>query len=69
MKRKLQEYFKAGVLIVWYVDPKNRTSKVYSSPRKGKLIQEHEALEGGSVLPGFSLPLRKLFARADRKGR
>jgi Uma2 family endonuclease len=69
MKRKLQEYFKAGVLVVWYVDPKNRTAKVYSSPRKGKLIQEHEALDGGSVLPGFSLPLRKLFARADRKGR
>jgi Uma2 family endonuclease len=66
MKRKLREYFQAGTQLVWLVDPKARTVRVYTSPRKSKLITEDQTLDGGDVLPGFQLPLRKLFARAGR---
>jgi Uma2 family endonuclease len=70
MGRKLREYFKAGTKLAWLVDPKNRAVRVYTSPRKFKLMTEEETLDGGDVLPGFHLPLRKLFARAGRrKGR
>jgi len=61
MNRKLGEYFRAGVDLVWVVDPKKRVAQVYTSPRRSKLITEHESLDGGSVLPGFVLPLRELF--------
>jgi Uma2 family endonuclease len=66
MERKLREYFEAGTQLVWVVDPKARTVRVCTNPRKSKLITEDQTLDGGDVLPGFRLPLRKLFARAGR---
>jgi Uma2 family endonuclease len=65
MTRKLQEYFAHGVRLVWYVDPRTRTARVHSSPDESTLIQETDALEGETVLPGFSLPLDELFAAAE----
>jgi Uma2 family endonuclease len=69
MQRKLREYFQAGSRLVWYVDPENRTVRVYTSPRKSRLLTEEDTLDGGKVLPGFSLPIKKWFARASRKPR
>src|SRR5262249_47090624 len=31
MKRKRKEYFKAGVRLVWIIDPKRRTVEIYTS--------------------------------------
>jgi Uma2 family endonuclease len=67
MKRKLREYFKAGTTLAWLVDPKTRTVRVYTAPRKFRLLTEDQTLDGGEVLPGFRLPLRKLFDRAGRR--
>ncbi len=66
MKRKLSEYFEAGTQLVWLVDPKAHTVRVYTSPRKSKLITEDQTLDGDNLLPGFQLSLRKLFDRASR---
>jgi len=65
MERKLQDYFDAGVLLVWFVDPRKRTVKVYTSPDQFTLLRQNQTLDGGAVLPGFSLPLRELFAELD----
>jgi Uma2 family endonuclease len=67
MERKLQDYFQAGVRIVWLVDPKTQAAEVYTSPKKVQRIGKGESLDGGKVLPGFVLPLKKLFARGKRK--
>ena len=67
MDRKLREYFRAGSHLVWYVNPKTRSVRVYTSPRKSRLVTEDQTLDGADVLPGFVLPLRKLFARAGRR--
>jgi Uma2 family endonuclease len=67
MTRKLQEYFDAGVRLVWFVDPRSRTVTVYTSPAKSRRVTEEQTLDGGKVLPGFSLPLRTLFARAGKR--
>jgi Uma2 family endonuclease len=67
MRRKLGEYFKAGVRIVWLIDPATRSAEVYSSPRKKKTITVDQEIDGGAVLPGFRLSLRELFTRAGRK--
>ncbi len=69
MERKLREYFRVGVRLVWYIDPKDRTATVYTSPSRARKLTEGQALTGGKVLPGFSLPLRDLFARAERRPR
>jgi Uma2 family endonuclease len=63
MRRKLKEYFLTGVELVWFVDPARRTVQVYTSPDESHTVREDEKLDGGNVLPGFKLPMRKLFAR------
>jgi len=66
MTRKLDEYFRAGVLQVWYVDPKRRTVRVYADRNHSIVLGEDDHLEGGDVLPGFSLSIRDWFAEAER---
>ena len=63
MNRKLDEYFQAGVQLVWFVFPKKRTVRVYTSPDSSTLFAEGESLDGGDVLPGLKLPLVDIFAR------
>jgi Uma2 family endonuclease len=65
MSRKLDDYFDAGVRLVWFVDPRKRTVEVFSGKKSSKLLQEHETLTGGKVLPGFSLPLKEFFADVE----
>jgi len=67
MARKRQEYFAAGGALVWEVNPQTRTVSVYSAPDRFVTLREADALDGGDVLPGFSLRLSELFAELDRQ--
>lgn len=62
MERKLKEYFLSEVTLVWFVDPKARTVRVYTSPDEVIELTEADTLDGGDVLPGFSVPVARLFA-------
>jgi Uma2 family endonuclease len=62
MTRKLDEYFQAGVRLVWLVYPKKKTVEVYTAPLDKRVLRQDETLDGGDVLPGFSLALAKYFA-------
>jgi Uma2 family endonuclease len=66
MSRKLREYFKVGVRLVWFIDPAKQTATVYTSPVRSKVISRDGTLDGGKVLPGFELPVAKLFQRLKR---
>jgi Uma2 family endonuclease len=65
MQRKLGAYFKYGVRLVWFVDPKKRTVEVFTSPKTKVVLKENQILTGGDLLPGFKLKLRELFAELD----
>jgi Uma2 family endonuclease len=65
MSRKLDDYFDAGVRLVWFVDPRKRTVAVFTTKKLSKLLREHETVTGGKVLLGFSLPLKELFAELE----
>jgi Uma2 family endonuclease len=65
MDRKLREYFEAGVRLVWMVDPRKRTVRVYTAVDQSVLVKEDQSLDGGAVLPGFILPLCELFAEDE----
>jgi Uma2 family endonuclease len=62
MERKLVEYFRAGVQVVWYVDPTRRSVRVYTGPDRPITLTEEHTLDGGDRPAGFRLPLRQLFA-------
>jgi Uma2 family endonuclease len=64
--RKLRDYFVAGVELAWVIDPKTQTAKSYTSPDEVTQIGKTGSLGGGSVLPGFRLPLKQLFASLRR---
>ena len=66
MRRKVREYFDAGVGLVWLIDPKKRAARVYTAPHRSVRILEGQSLDGGNVLPGFSIGLADLFRRIPR---
>ena len=68
MERKRREYFAAGTVLVWMVDPDSRTVTVYTSKTEFRTLSEADVLDGGAVLPGFTVELRTLFAELDRVG-
>jgi len=68
MARKRREYFRAGVELLWVVDPNARTLEVFSDPDRSTLLGASQSLDGGTVLPGFVLSLGALFAELDRHG-
>jgi len=65
MNRKLRDYFQAGVQMIWYIEPKARTARAYTTASEWTEIGSDGSLLGGAVLPGFALPLGKLFARVE----
>ena len=68
MARKRQDYFAAGVQVVWQVDPNTRTVEVFTAPDQSMVLHEAQTLAGGTVLPDFTLPLQELFGELDRQG-
>jgi Uma2 family endonuclease len=68
MELKREDYFKAGVRLVWEVDPNDRAIAVYTSPTDVTDLTAADTLTGDPVLPGFTLPLAELFAELDRQG-
>ncbi len=62
MQRKLNDYFTAGVRLVWYIDPQDKTCRIYTSPDNCETLGESGTLDGDDVLPGFTLKLTDLFA-------
>lgn len=58
---KVNEYLDAGSRLVWVVDPERRTATVFGPGAKPRHLDAAGMLDGGEVLPGFSLSLAKLF--------
>ena len=63
MERKVRDYFFAGCTLVWLVDPVRRVVRVFTAPDVEVVMTESETLEGGTVLPGLSLPVARIFER------
>jgi Uma2 family endonuclease len=64
MARKMADLFSAGTREVWLIQPKTQTAEIYTSPTAKRKIPKSATLEGGTILPGFHLPLADLFTRA-----
>jgi Uma2 family endonuclease len=65
IRRKRDDYFTRGTQLVWIIDPRVRTVEVFTAPTVSTLLQQTDTLDGGTVLPGFTLPLQQLFAVLD----
>jgi len=56
---KVADYLRAGVVLVWVLYPRKRA--IVHTAQGETLIGLQGALDGGEVLPGFSLPLARIF--------
>jgi Uma2 family endonuclease len=67
MDGKLDDYFGAGVRLVWFVEPRKKTVQVFTAKDTSTLLDENATLTGGDVLAGFSLPLKSFFTKPKRQ--
>jgi Uma2 family endonuclease len=59
---KLRDYFSAGVLVVWLVDPGLRRVLVYRSMVNVTALDSSQTLSDEDILPGFGVPVSDLFS-------
>lgn len=65
MQRKLLDYFESGVGLVWYLDPVRRVVSVYWAVDQVVHLDESGTLDGGTVLPGFTLRVADWLDQAE----
>jgi Uma2 family endonuclease len=67
MRRKARQYLQYGTRLLWIIfpDAPDRFVDVYRPDQPLLTVQGEQLLEGYAVLPDFSLPVSRLFARLD----
>jgi Uma2 family endonuclease len=61
VQEKVREYLDHGVQLIWVVHPVQRTVTVYTADRNARVLYEDETLDGGDILPGFTLTVADIF--------
>ena len=61
MIERVAMFLQAGTQLVWIVDPAHQTVTVFTQRAALWTIGASEMLEGGDVLPGFSVPVAEIF--------
>ena len=58
---KVSKYLAAGTRLVWVLYSEGRKVYVYRTPESAQIIDINGTLDGGDVLPGFTLALKDVF--------
>lgn len=61
VREKVEDWLRAGVLLVWVIYPIPRTATVYRSVDDVVHLTENDTLNGEDVVPGFTCRLAELF--------
>lgn len=59
---KLDEYFRAGVQVVWHIFPHSQKVDVYTSPESVTICRGKTLCSGAPALPDFQMAAEELFA-------
>jgi Uma2 family endonuclease len=59
--RRIAQFLKWGVALVWLIDPEERTVTVYRQDRAPEIREAEEELTGGSELPDFRCRVEDFF--------
>ncbi len=63
LRRKAERYLAAGTKVVWLVYPDEQIVEVYVGDEDVKTVGMNGTLDGGDVLPGFTLAVKDIFAQ------
>ena len=61
---KVAEYLRAGVRLVWVVDPVTETVTIHTSSAEPVTLSANDEIAGGVVLPDFRCPVAAFFELA-----
>ena len=61
MMRRVAQFLRQGILLVWVVDPEGRDVTVHRLGREADVISEPDEITGEDVLPGFRCPVSEFF--------
>ena len=62
VRRKAETSLRHGTALVWLIDPQSQTAEVWQrGSEQREIIDSGGELSGADILPGFRLPLRKIF--------
>ena len=61
IEQKVEEYLKAGVRLVWIVNPGTRTVTVHRPPSAVHILRVDDRLTGEDVIPGFEAAVSEVF--------
>lgn len=61
VESKVIDYLEAGTQLVWLIYPRTQTVTVYRSLTKIDIFTIEDTLDGGDLLPGFSVSLKEIF--------
>lgn len=67
MMEKINLYLENRSRMVWVIYPQTKVITVYRQNNVVSLLRENDTLEGEDVLPGFHLPVEKLFANLPKE--
>ncbi|MGC4005954.1 MAG: Uma2 family endonuclease [Pirellulales bacterium] len=63
LRKKLEQYLKHGARLGWLIDPLNRQVLIYRpGAKEPDVLRDPSEVSGEDVLPGFTLPMEKIFA-------
>jgi Uma2 family endonuclease len=63
LERKVQEYFEAGVRVVWYVYAEVELVRVFRSAKHSDMLTDDEVCSAEPLLPEFSMKVSEIFAQ------
>lgn len=61
LERKITEYFKAGIQVIWVVIPEQQKVYVHTSPRDVKACIEGDLCSAVPVLPNFEISVKEML--------
>ncbi len=61
INEKIDDYLRAGVALVWVIDPHYRTVKIFRPDAEPELVNVRQELSAEPHLPGFRVPAAQLF--------
>ena len=60
-REKARQYLAHGTQMVWLVFPEKRIIEIYLAQGDDQILTTTDTLDGGTVLPGFSIAVSDLF--------
>jgi Uma2 family endonuclease len=59
--RRVSQFLKWGVLLVWLIDPEDQTATIYRRDRPPEVLEVDQELTGDGILADFRCPVAELF--------